>query len=124
MNVRLLVEKLTPPIERLPVTLALRLVSDPFVSTRPGVEPPPNTTPMLPTFGTEKLLLPVMVNTFVDVFSVIRSPVVLNVVPATVMLLLTVMSRLESEPFVKTRPVVAGEAVEQPRITLTVPIFA
>lgn len=123
VNVRLLVENETPAIDKLPVTLALKLVSNPLVITRPDVEPPPKLTAILPTPGTVRLLLPVIEKTLVVVFSVIRSPLVLNVAPPTTILLFTVISRLDKEPFVMIIPVVAGLAVEQPRITLTVPIF-
>ena len=121
VNVRLSVLNDTPASDRLPVTLAVRLVSLPLVITRPVVEPPPKATLILPAEGTFTLLLPVIVNTLDVVFSVIRKPFVVKVLPATVILLSSVISRLESEPFVITRPVVAGVAVEQPRSTLTVP---
>ena len=46
---------------------------------------------------------------------------VVKVLPAKVILLSSVISRLESEPFVIVSPVVAGVDVEQPKVTFTVP---
>ena len=105
------------------VKLASSLVNEPFVMTMPEVVPPPNTTLMLPAPLAERLLLPVIVKQLSAMLSVIRRPLVAKVIPAIDILLSTVMSRFVSEPSVITSPVVAGVAVEHPRITLTVPIF-
>ncbi len=110
--------KLVPRIETLPLTVTFMLVSEPFVTTRPVELLPPKITLKLTTPGTFTLLLPVIVKAFVDVFAVIFRPVVLNVEPATVRLLLTVMFTLVKEPLVSNKPV----ELDPPKITLRLPI--
>ena len=116
---RLLALKLVPRIETLPLTVTFMLVNEPFVTTRPVELLPPKITLILPTLGTFTLLLPLKVKAFVDVLAVIVRPVVLNVDPATVRLLLTVMLTLVSEPFVTSIPV----ELPPPKFTLRFPIL-
>jgi len=100
--------------------VAFRLVRLPFVRTRPEVDPQPKPTLMTPTLGTLTVELPFRVNEFATVFAVIFRPVVLNVEPPRVRLLLTVMLTLVSEPLVRTRPV----ELAPPKMTLRLPILA
>ena len=116
---RVLALKLVPRIETLPLTVTFMLVSEPFVTTRPVELLPPKITLTVPTLGTFTLLLPVIVKAFVDVLAVIVRPVVLNVEPARVRLLLTVMLTLVTEPFVEISPVVFAP----PKMTLILPIL-
>ena len=116
---RLLAVMFVPRIETLPLTVTFMLVNEPFVTTRPVELAPPKITLILPTLGTVRLLLPVIVNALVDVLAVILRPVVLNVEPATVRLLLTVMFTVVREPFVATKPV----ELAPPKITLRFPMF-
>ena len=118
--VRSLVANETPPIERLPLMVAFRLVRLPFVKTRPEVDPHPKPTLMTPTLGTLTVELPFRVNVFATVFAVIFRPVVLNVEPPRARLLLTVILTLVSEPLVRTSPV----ELAPPKMTLRLPIFA
>ena len=118
-NVRLFVANETPPIERLPVTVAFSVVSTPLVNSRPVVEPLPNPTLSAPMLGIFRKALPFMVNLFVIVFAVIFRPTVWNVDPATVRLLLTVILTLVSDPLVIISPV----ELAPPKMTLSEPIF-
>ena len=116
---RPLAVKFVLKIETLPLTVTFMLVREPFVTTSPVELLPPKITLILPTLGTLTLLLPVMVKAFVTVLAVIFRPDVLNVEPATVRLLLTVMLTLVSEPFVTSIPV----ELPPPKITLRFPIL-
>ena len=109
----------TPPIERLPLMVALRLVRLPLVKTRPDVEPQPKPTLITPTLGTLSVELPFRVNVFTTVFAVMFRPVVLKVEPPRLRLLLTVMLTLVSEPLVIMRPV----ELAPPKMTLRLPIL-
>ena len=118
-NVRLFVANETLPMERLPFTVAFRVVSTPFVTSSPVVDPHPNPTLIEPMLGIFRDALPFIVNLFVLVFAVIFRPTVWNVEPAIVRLLLTVMLTLVSEPLVRISP----DELGPPKMTLRVPIL-
>jgi len=116
---KLLAVKFVLRMDRFPLTVTFIDVSVPLVTIKPVDLPPPNITLTLPIPGTVRLLLPVMVNAFVDALAVIFRPVVIKVEPATVRLLLTVILTLVTEPSVTIRPF----EFPPPRITLRLPIF-
>ena len=118
-NVRLFVANETLPTERLPVTVAFSVVSTPFVTSRPVVDPLPKPTLRAPMLGIFRDALPFMVNLFVIVLAVIFRPTVWNVEPASERLLLTVILTLFSEPLVRISPV----ELAPPKMTLMVPIL-